>query len=106
MVKILRFPTAQAAETQWLMRQQEGEGQIETVVGEQLLVTQAGRQFRPGAKASVKTVELKSGRYLVRVAELCPEKRNTEIGFALKQLEKIRNLREPDGADSLAPLHR
>jgi hypothetical protein len=101
-VKILRFTLAEKAQAYWLRRQHEGEGRLETISGEPFLVTERDRLFRPGARAGARAVECRSGRYVVRVTDGRHSKLNPEIGFALKQLQKIRSLREPDGAANLS----
>jgi hypothetical protein len=94
-MKILRFVSEKEAEARWLARQKEGESKLITVAGEQVLFTAAGRLIRTGVKASLNTIECKAGRYLIRVAPASAVLEDAGTTGALRQMEKIAKLREP-----------
>ena len=54
-----------------------------------------------GARAGAGAIECRAGRYVVRVTELSLSDENPKIGFAVKQLQKIRDLQEPVAAKPL-----
>jgi hypothetical protein len=97
-VKILRFSTAAKAEAYWSDRQKIGESELLSIAGQEILATKPGKHLRPDLKASMETLECRSGRYLVRVAPLRPVLGDPGLDWVLRQVEKIRKLSEPDGA--------
>jgi hypothetical protein len=101
-VKILRFTTPKQAEAHWALRQKTGESELIKIAGQEILATKPGKHLRPDLRASMNTLECRSGPYVIRVAPAQPLPDDPGLEWALKQIAKIRKISGPNGAANLS----